>query len=101
MDGREHDRYLASIREFRELFGILTEERGERRAMITGPDGNLDLGWVVFEREQMLAEVNRRRAERGLDALGYERIVKVELGATGHVDYAAKYAMGCAGLVLS
>lgn len=75
------------------------QHRDERMAFITLPDGTSELGWVLHEREQMLVAVNRLRSAAGKPAASMEEVLAAERSACGHVDYTAKFAMGCADLV--
>ncbi|MGN7186967.1 hypothetical protein [Microbacterium enclense] len=58
-----------------------------------------ELGWVLFERQAMLVAVNERRASAGLDPVTLGDVERVETSACGHIDYARKFAWGCAELV--
>ena len=71
----------------------------ERREFVKLPDGTAQLGWVLYEREQMSAAVNGLRAKAGKDPVGLEELTSVETRAAGHIDYTSKFAMGCADLV--
>jgi len=56
--------------------------------------------WISYEREQMLLETNRLRAELGKEPVEQEQIVHAEELALGLSDYASKYALYCAELVI-
>lgn len=75
------------------------EQRGMRPGLVT-VDGLPECEWAVFERSAMHAEVNRLRALEDLPPLPLEAVSRVELLAVGHSDYTAKYAFGCAELIL-
>lgn len=75
------------------------EERDQRWEMVDGPYGR-QFGWVVYEAEELLAVVNRVRAERGLPSVEVYDVLRIEQGCSGHVDYADKYALRCAFLAL-
>lgn len=64
------------------------------------PDGGEELGWILFEREQMLAAVNEARAEEGLPPVTVAAVWDAECAASGHADYIAKFALYCAELAL-
>ncbi|MCE4026215.1 hypothetical protein LXM50_09530 [Microbacterium sp. Au-Mic1] len=73
--------------------------RDERREFVKTPDGTAQLGWVLYEREQMFAAVNGLRAKAGKDPVALEKLTSAETRAAGHIDYTSKFAMGCADLV--
>ena len=94
--GAQHGTYAALIDQFRTALSDAAAHRDERR------EWDHDTGepaWVAYEREQMLALVNALRAEGGLPPMDPDVVLRVERSACGHVDYAAKYAIGCAELV--
>lgn len=57
-----------------------------------------ELGWVLHERHVMLDTTNRLRASRGLLPVDEDAILRIETSASGHIDYALKFAIGCAEL---
>ncbi len=59
-----------------------------------------EFGWIVFERETMRAAVNVERVRRGLPPVDISVIKKVEQIATGHSDYASKFALYAAELAV-
>jgi len=61
--------------------------------------GNTELGWVLYEREQMLAAVNALHAAAGKAPVSSDQLQAAESSACGHVDYTSKFAIGCADLV--
>jgi len=84
---------------FLDVFSKAAEQRKSRDKWVPDPlEGRNSLEWVIFERQTMLAEVNRLRAERGLDPVDEKRVLQVEQMACGHVDYARKFALYCAEL---
>jgi len=90
----------------RELAGRLrhvllaaAEERHLRGGWVPGAGGK-ELGWVVYERGQMLTAVNAERQARDLPPVPVEDVMRVERRAEGHSDYVAQFAFGCAELVL-
>lgn len=56
--------------------------------------------WIEYERNQMFEETNRLRLELKKDPLGLVQIRRVESLAEGHSDYAWKFALYCAELVV-
>lgn len=70
-------------------------ERAKRQDLTNG-----EPGWVSFEREAMLDEVNAYRSAAGLTPADVETVARIERSAAGHVDYADKYALRCAFLAL-
>lgn len=57
-------------------------------------------GWVLYEREQMHAAVNKLRAANGLPAAGAAELAAAEGTSEGHSDYVRKFALHCASLVV-
>ena len=91
----DHDTFRAVIGDMLRVLSAAQEERHLRQAWVDG-----ELGWVLYEREVMLAEVNRLRAQRGLDRIHMDRLRRVERMAEGHIDYSEKFALYCAELAL-
>lgn len=56
--------------------------------------------WVFWEREKMHEAVNGERIRRGFPVVPIQEIRRVERWATGHVDYADKFAIYCTELAL-
>jgi len=86
----------ALLKALEDAFSKAATERPRRP--LGGPDFESS-GWIAYEREQMLAEVNRLRAIIGKAPVPTEEFVKAERCAVGHVDYAHKLALGCRDLV--
>ena len=65
---------------------VLTEAAKHRhkREHVEGPGPHAELGWVIYEREQMTHAVNTARINRGLPALTVDDIRQVEQIAEGH-----------------
>lgn len=83
---------------FQELRLALTraqEERWKRDRWTQ--DGELE--WVAYERNVMTEKTNMLRSRLGLAPVSIDAIRRVEDLACGHIDYTAKYAIGCADLV--
>jgi len=59
-----------------------------------------ELEWVVYERQVMFELVNEERKQNGLEPIQIDDVLKVEIQATGHVDYTTKFALYCAELTL-
>jgi hypothetical protein len=81
---------------FNQMYTALTEaqeERPNREEVING-----ELDWITYERTVMLNTVNAARAARFLPPLTVDEIERVEMSATGHVDYTKKFALYCAEL---
>lgn len=84
------------------LYGILLKamnQREQRFDLVPGPDG-VEFEWAAYERSCMHEAVNVLRASRSLDQLPIEEVIRVERTASGHSDYARKYAFYCAELAL-
>lgn len=94
----------ALIGQFKEVLLAAAERRRERDDFVDSdvdPSGH-EPGWVVYEREQMLAAVNAELGRRGITPpVLPETILRVERQAQGHSDYVAKWAIGCADIVLA
>lgn len=85
---------------FWQLLLRITQQRHEREDLVAAPDGGQELAWVAWEAEQMHALVNEIRAGHGLEPVGIDLIREIEASASGHSDYAAKYALRSAFLAL-
>jgi len=85
--------------QFREVLFTAAEHRRERDDLVDTPDGP-EMGWVIYERNQMHAATDAERAARGLPPVPLPDLLRVERSAYGHSDYAAQYAWGCALLVM-
>jgi hypothetical protein len=86
------DLFLAKLR-------FAAHQLHEREEIVDGPYGP-ECGWVAYEAERMLALVNEIREKRGLNPATLERVREIEQSASGHSDYADKYALRCAFLAL-
>ena len=84
---------------FRKLLAAAMAERPQRQNIVGGPDGP-ELAWVTYERYQMFIAVNLETRARRIPPVPMEDVMRVERPAAGHVDYAVKFAWGCAGLAM-
>jgi hypothetical protein len=84
---------------FKRVLRTAMAERGARSDEVRAEGGYLP-GWVLFERQEMFAAVNRARAEQGRTAVPMDAVERVEQMACGHVDYFDKYTLYCAELAL-
>lgn len=75
------------------------EERSQRQKFVQLENGSTELGWVMYEREQMLTAVNALRSAAGRPPVSVDALEAAETRACGHVDYTSKFAIGCADLV--
>lgn len=75
------------------------KERHLREDVVSTPHGP-EATYVEYERTRMLTLVNAERDARGRGPLDMARVAAAERLASGHVDYAAKYALYCAELVV-
>lgn len=80
-------------------FTDAAKQRPLRQRHIPGPRGG-EIEWVLHEREVMLTEVNQARAERGLPPVDAAVVERAEQHACGHIDYATKWPLYCAEIVL-
>lgn len=76
-------------------------ERANRDEWVPVGLTETELAWVLYERQVMVEEVNRLRANRGLTAIDQADVERVERMAVGHSDYSRQFAFGCARLVVS
>jgi len=83
-------RQLLKIRD--ELSAILHKAAKKRRF---NPEG-----WIAYERQQMHTAVVAARAKLGKGPISLAEIERVEATAVGHTDYARKWSLYCAELVL-
>lgn len=84
------------------VFRKYAAERPRRQEWVpdfTNP-GREELGWVIYEREQMCAEVNKVRSARGLQPILIKDFARIERQAVGHSDYDTKLSLYCAELAL-
>lgn len=86
------------------LAEVLRAAAGDRpaqagRVVLDPLTGRQELAWVVRERQAMCDAVNSMRAARGRRPVPLEDVHRAESVAQGHIDYALKYAIGCAELV--
>jgi hypothetical protein len=72
------------------------KERKKRPEFVKDAKGWNVPAWVLHECHVMCEAVNRARSERGWAPVTEADIAKVETFASGHVDYASKYALYCA-----
>lgn len=86
--------YRVDLDELRQTLVRAAAERDDRSTVENG-----ELGWVLHERRTMHDAVNRLRARYGKPPVTEEAIVRVEMSATGHIDYMQKFALGAADLV--
>lgn len=86
------DRFLARL-------GELAKERDSRPDVVETEFG-VECAWAQFERDGMLADVNRARAERGFAPTTAGAIRAADLPSSGHVDYAEKFSLYCAEITL-
>lgn len=95
---RLRDRLAVRDRLLAELTDAATQ-RHLREDFIDTPTGP-ELAWVEYERNRMLGLVNTERAARGLPPVDMADVAKADRLAGGHADYATKYALYCAELVV-
>ena len=77
---------------------VLLDESQHRNSRSTFIEGEIE--WIVKEREAMFKTLLAERAKLGKGPVPLAALMQVERLATGHVDYADKFALGCAELVL-
>lgn len=82
------------------LEDVLLSAAKERGARPGFDAASGELEWVLYERAQMLAAVNAVRHQTDAAPVYLEAIADVERCASGHVDYATKFALYCAELAL-
>jgi hypothetical protein len=86
-----------------QLRAVLRGAVGQRdqRPELVETDGGSERAWVLFERQEMLTAVNVLRVERDLPPIGIEVITRMDLYATGHVDWFEKFSWSCAELMMT
>jgi len=95
---------MGTIQNLRDhILAKLTKAQAERDKRATRVETEHDdhqvSGWVVYEREVLLAAVNEERAKIGRKPIPMADVIRVERVAMGHVDYSSKLALYCAELV--
>jgi len=89
-----------NLEALRQVLVTAQAERSKRQEWVASEDGTPgELGWVLFEREQMLQAVNDLRTRAGKTPVSAEQVTQAEQRAMGHVDYTTKFAIACADLV--
>jgi len=87
--------------QFRTMLATAAKDRDKREQFIPRANGSgTEPAWAVHERELMHKAVNQERAKRSKKPVDLTEVTSVEQLALGHVDYAHKYALYCAELVL-
>lgn len=76
------------------------KQRNKRSEFLTNQSGETNIGWVFFERAEMLKIVNNIRIGKGFDPVTTTDVKRVEDCAVGYIDYSRKFAIGCAKLAL-
>lgn len=97
---QRNDECRSLAAKFREVLAAAAKERDSRQFTVRGPDGYDEMGWVAYERHEMRAAVDAERKDRGLPPVHRDDLLRAERLATGHSDYAAKFAWSCAELVM-
>jgi hypothetical protein len=90
----------ALIARFERVFKAAAAQRHLRPEMVTTPTGRSEVAWVLHELTVMHDEVNQARAERGLPPVDRRLVESAEQAACGHVDYATKWPIYCAEIVM-
>jgi hypothetical protein len=94
------EEFREMLGEMREIFRHAVSFRKDRPGWVKTAEGDMELGWMRFERQQMLEAVNVVRAERQLPEVTMEEVIRADRMAAGHVDYALKFSLYCAELAL-
>ncbi len=84
---------------FRGIFLDAVKERRKRPASIHTEFGQ-EWEWMRFERETMLTAVNEERRRRNLPPATAEQVQNANVQASGHFDYADKFALYCAEIAM-
>lgn len=85
---------------FRAKLAELAEHRGERQALVQ-TDRGVQIEWMPWEEREMLHEVNRARAELGAPNVDPDVVHRANQLASGHSDYAPKFALYLAEITLA
>lgn len=103
MTSAEHRRWRNDCDTLHQALIDAQDERRLRDDIVETRDetGRIEwtVAWVLHERAVMRDTVNRLRAERGLEPASPDDLRRAEGMATGHSDYASKFAIYCADLV--
>lgn len=92
--------YLLLLRDqLRDELRDASAQRDRRPEVVSTPYGP-ECAWVVYERHRMLGFVNAERTRLGVAPAPMAEVERVERLAAGHSDYADKYALYCAELIL-
>jgi hypothetical protein len=84
------------------ILRLATHDRDDRPELVPTPVGkDTEPAWAAHEREVMHKAVNEERAKLSKAPLDLTDIMQVEQLAVGHADYAEKFPLYCAELVLS
>ncbi len=84
---------------FQRVLSTEIEQRDNRAQVGDFGDGHETL-FAWCERHRMHTEVNRARAEQGLDEVPLAAVARVERLAVGHINYFTKFSWYCAELAL-
>lgn len=90
---------LQLVTHFENLLLKAASERDLRQDFVPAPGGGTEPAWVRHERTVMAEEVNRLRRARGSAPVETAQVERAENGASGHIDYVKKFALGCMELV--
>lgn len=98
-----HDELIAVRDRLQGVLAAAAQARSEREYPVQEYPGYSPVpAWVLYERYQMLCAVNLELAVyRNPGPIDIKAIERCERLAVGSVDYAEKFALGCAELVLN
>jgi hypothetical protein len=96
LTGREHDALRETKRRLLDRFTELASERDMRQELTADGRG---LTWQRYELDGMLTAVNAERAALHVPPVDISVIELADQVASGHCDYASKWAFYCAELV--
>lgn len=98
---------MANVKQLVDRFTDRLSELMGQRACFGGKmvqdelfEGYPEFAWVVSERKEMLEMVNAERQKIDRPPISLKDVFRVENMALGHSDYARKFALYCAELVL-
>jgi hypothetical protein len=96
--------YRDMIEAFATLLAAKAKERDNHQTFVAHPlgvmYGHTVPEWHLNEMKALLERINQLRKEKHLEPISLEKLIRAEVHACGHVDYAQKLAIYCTELTL-
>lgn len=97
----DHITFKRIFEDLQVVFDAAAKERPQRHEWVFDPmEGRQALGWIIYEREQMLQAVNRIRHTLNRPPVEMLAVWRCEISASGHSDYYRKFPLYCAELAM-